>query len=135
VQKMRSPHVQIQFSEGGFVVRKRRWLWSWTEEPIRWTSISSIRAVMWDCFSCHAFGYRFLLSGGASVCVTDLDLDDRWEEFRRRLHDACPGIDSEVEQKVEAAFPGEIELTCWENQQAQQGVAPQSATQSRQAKD
>ena len=75
---------------------------------------------MWDCLSCHAFGYRFLLPSGASVCVTDLDLDDRWEEFRGRLHDTFPGIDSKVEQKVEGAFPGEIELTCWRNQQAQQ---------------
>ncbi len=130
VQKMRSQQLQIQFTEGGFVVRKRRWLCSWTEVTIKWASISSIRAVIWDCFSCHTFGYRLLLAGGASVCVTHLDLDDRWEEFRDRLYDACPGIDSRVEQEVEAAFPEEIELTCWENQQARQGVASQSANRS-----
>ena len=73
---------------------------------------------MWDCFSSHAFGFRLLLSDGSSICVTDFD--DRWEDFRARVLTEYPGIDSSVVQQVEDGFPSDQELTCWENQQAQQ---------------
>ena len=51
------------------------------------------------------------------------DMDDSWEEFRLKLHEACPDIDSAVERQVEATFPGETELTCWRNEEAQQAAS------------
>lgn len=118
---MKATNQRIEFIEDGFVVHKRRWLWSWSRQPVKWSSVVAIRAVMWDCFSCHAFGYRLLLSDGSSVCMTDMD--DSWEEFRLKLHEACPDIDSAVERQVEATFPGETELTCWRNEEAQQAAS------------
>jgi hypothetical protein len=115
---MKAPDQHIEITGDGFVVHKRSWLWHWSHQSVKWSSVAAIRAVMWDCFSCHAFGYRLVLSDGSSVCMTDLD--DRWEDFRSRLHEACPEIDSAVVRQVEAAFPGEIELTCWQNEEAQQ---------------
>ena len=117
---MNATNQRIEFIEDGFFVHKRRWLWSWSHQPVKWSSVVAIRAVMWDCFSCHAFGYRLLLSEGSSVCMTDLD--DGWEEFQLRLHEACPDFDSAVERQVEATFPGETELTCWQNEEAQQAA-------------
>ena len=66
---------------------------------------------MWDCFSCHASGFRLVLSDGTSICVNDLD--DDWEAFRGILNRVYPDIDLEAVEKVEQTFPGEIELTCW----------------------
>lgn len=118
---MKATNQHIEFSGDGFVVHKRRWLWRWSDQSVKWSSVAAISAVIWDCFSCHAFGYRLLLSDGSSVCVTDLD--DRWDDFRARLHEACPDIDSAVVRQVESTFPGEIELTCWKNEEAQQAAS------------
>ena len=116
--EIRRTDQRIEITGDGCVVHKRLWLCFWSHRRIKWGSITAIRAVLWDCFSCHAFGYRLLLSDGTSVCMTDLD--HRWDDFREKLHEAYPGIDSAVVRQVEEAFPGETELTCWNNQEAQQ---------------
>ncbi len=53
------------------------------------------------------------------------DFDEGWEDFRASIYKACPGIDTTVVAQVEAAFPDEIELTCWQNNKAQQGACTQ----------
>ena len=53
-------------------------------------------------------------------------LDERWGDFRGRLHEVYPEIDPEVVRQVEDAFPGEIELTCWKKE-ARQVAAEQPA--------
>ncbi len=120
IRKMRTAKPHVNFTEDGFVVRRRRYLWFFSHQPVKWNTVASIRAVMWDCFSCHAFGYRFHLSDGSSVCVTDLDLDDRWEDFQGRLYDAFPEIDSAVVRQVKKTFPGEAERIYWKKPRAQQ---------------
>jgi hypothetical protein len=118
---MKTTDQRLEFTDDGFVFHKRRWLWCWARQPVKWSSVTSISAVLWDCFSCHAFGYRLVLSDGASICMTDLD--DRWEDFRGRLHEVYPEIDPAVVRQVEDAFPGEIELTCWKKE-AEQYTSP-----------
>ena len=119
---MKAADKRIEFTVDGFVVHQRRWLWFWTHQPVKWSSVAAIRSVMWDCWSCHTFGYRLVLSDGASVCMTDLD--ERWEDFHGRLHEVYPEIDPVVVGQVKDAFPEEIELTCWKKEQAQQAVHP-----------
>ena len=117
-QEMKTPNQRIEFTDDGFVFHKRRWLWCWTRQPVKWSSVASISAVMWDCFSCHTFGYRLILSDGTSICMTDLD--NRWDQFHESLRTVYPDIDPEIVGQVELAFPGEIELTCWKKEEAQQ---------------
>lgn len=81
---MRASDKRVEVIEDGFVVRKRRCLWLWSSQTFGWSSVASIRAVMWDCFSSHAFGFRIIFPSGASVCVTDFD--DGWEDFRIKLY-------------------------------------------------
>lgn len=120
-QEMKIPNQRIEFTDDGFVFHKRRWLWCWARQSVKWSSIASISAVNWDCFSCHTFGYRRVLSDDTSIYMTDFD--DRWEQFHERLHRVFPDIDPEVVRQVEHSFPGEIELTCWKKKEVQQDAS------------
>lgn len=119
---MKIPQQRIEFTDDGFVFHKRRWLWYWARQPMKWSSIASISAVMWDCFSCHTFGYRLILTDDTSISMTDFD--DRWDQFHERLHRVFPDIDPEVVRQVENAFPGEMELTCWKKDKPNNPLHP-----------
>jgi len=76
-----------------------------------WNQVQMIKAVMWDCLSAHAFGFRLMISDEHSVSVTDLD--DQWDDFKSHLFSQFPDIDRGVIAEVEKTFPSEIELVCW----------------------
>lgn len=104
---------RIEFCKNGFVVHKRHWIWLKSRYAVSWDLVTEIRAVMWDCFACHVFGYRFVLANGETACVMDLDLESEWEEFEIRLFEVFPEIDEAVVQEGKAGLPNEQELTCW----------------------
>jgi len=107
---MESSNQRVSLTRDGFVLFRRRWIWYRPYREVNWDEVSEIKAVMWDC-CIHVSGFRLILSDGTSVCYTDMD--DGWDEFKGRIHDVFPEINSEVVERVEQTFPDEIELTCW----------------------
>ncbi len=112
---------RIEYRPEGFVLRKKRFLVLWDERLVKWNEIKAIRAVMWDCFSAHAFGYRLILSESESVCMTDLD--DEFKDFEKALRIKFPDIDESVLDKVQSVFPDETELICWKTEKSQPEVS------------
>ena len=111
----------LSFSDTGFASCERVFLFFNRCVHTDWDQVRSIKAVMWDCWSVHAFGYRLMISDKHSVCVTHLD--NQWEEFEKHLFEHFPDIDRGVMEQVEKLFPGEAELVCWPKNLVEQVAA------------
>ena len=111
----------LSFSDTGFASCERVFLFFDRCVHTDWDQVRSIKAVMWDCWSVHAFGFRLIGSDKQSVSVTHLD--NQWNEFEERLFTQFPDIDREVIERVEKAFPGEAELVCWPKNLVEQVAA------------
>jgi hypothetical protein len=106
-----APPSWIESDDAGFAVFEKRFLFAPRVTRVKWSEIEEISAFLWDCFSSHAFGFRFRGASGTSVCVDDSQVG--WERFRERVLGRFPDLDTSAIATVEAAFPGEAEWRCW----------------------
>jgi hypothetical protein len=106
-----APSSWVEFDDASFSVFEKRFPLAPRTSRMEWSEVGTIRAFLWDCFSSHVFGFRFVRASGESVCVDDMRVG--WEQFRERVFERFPGIDKGAIAEVDMAFPAEAELCCW----------------------
>jgi hypothetical protein len=105
------PRSWVEITASGFCLKQKRFPLPPLEFAVEWKHVREIYACLWDCWSTHAFGFRFECVDGRSICVDDMA--GGWEPFQELVLEVFPDIDRNRIDEADRAFPGEACLLCW----------------------